>query len=287
MASRDSMSARYYGALHYLTRDQFSVAGLKSAGMKSARINVAGMKRARVKRTGVEIIVVNRPGVKRTFRNRHHFDVALLFLAGICLSGCSGAYYGAWEKLGVHKRDILVERVEAASEAQAAAKEEFRSAYQQFASVVRIPPSELQKTYESLLEVFEDASERADTVTDRIDAVESVSEALFDEWQDEIRQITSDSLRSQSASQLKASRRQYTDLIRAMRRAEAKMTPVLDAFRDQVLFLKHNLNARAIASLQGELAGIEKDVAALIRDMEASIEKSQKFIDDMSVSESG
>lgn len=208
-------------------------------------------------------------------------------LALTCLAGCSGAYYGAWEKLGVHKRDILVERVEAASDAQKAAKEEFRSAYQQFASVVEVSPSKLQSTYESLQEVFDDASERADTVTTRIDAVESVSEALFDEWQAEIKQISSDSLRSQSASQLKASRRQYWDLIRAMRKAEAKMAPVLDAFRDQVLFLKHNLNARAIASLKGELVGIEKDVAVLIRDMEASIEKSQKFIDDMSVGEAG
>ncbi|MCB1684300.1 MAG: DUF2959 domain-containing protein [Pseudomonadales bacterium] len=214
-------------------------------------------------------------------------NVALLLTAGVCFTGCSGAYYGAWEKLGVHKRDILVERVEAASEAQEAAKEEFRSAYQQFASVVQVSPSRLQSTYESLQEVYDDASERADKVTDRIDAVESVSEALFDEWQDEIRLISSDSLRSRSASQLKASRRQYSDLIRAMRRAEAKMAPVLDAFRDQVLFLKHNLNARAIASLKGELVGIEKDVAALIRDMEASIEKSQKFIEDMSVSDAG
>jgi hypothetical protein len=197
------------------------------------------------------------------------------------LAGCESAYYGAWEKLGVHKRDILVDRVEEASEAQEAAKEEFQSALEKFASVVEVPPSKLKDTYESLNDAFEDSKARAERVSDRIDAVESVSDALFEEWEDEIGQISNTRLKSSSKSQLNNSRRQYDGLIKAMRRAESKMEPVLTAFQDQVLFLKHNLNAQAVASLKGELAVIETDVAALIRDMEASIARSQAFIEDM------
>jgi hypothetical protein len=206
----------------------------------------------------------------------------LVLLVGLLLlTGCESAYYGAWEKLGVHKRDILVDRVEEASEAQEAAKEEFQSALEIFASVVEVPPSELKDTYESLNEAFEDSEARAEQVSDRIDAVESVSEALFEEWEEEIGQIGNSRLRSSSQSQLTASRKQYDGLIKSMRRAESKMDPVLNAFRDQVLFLKHNLNAQAVASLKGELAMIETDVAVLIRDMEASIARSQAFIEDM------
>lgn len=199
----------------------------------------------------------------------------------LLLAGCESAYYGAWEKLGVHKRDILVDRVEEASEAQEAAKEEFQSALEKFASVVDVPPSKLKDTYESLNDAFEDSSARAERVSDRIDAVESVSEALFEEWEDEIDQISNSRLKSSSRNQLKNSRRQYDGLITAMRRAESKMEPVLTAFQDQVLFLKHNLNAQAVASLKGELAMIETDVAELVRDMEASIARSQAFIEDM------
>jgi hypothetical protein len=204
-----------------------------------------------------------------------------LLVGFLLLAGCESAYYGAWEKLGVHKRDILVDRVEEASEAQEAAKEEFQSALEKFASVVDVPPSKLKDTYESLNEAFEDSEARAEKVSDRIDAVEAVSEDLFDEWEEEIDLIGNSRLRSSSESQLRASRKQYEELIKAMRRAESKMDPVLDAFRDQVLFLKHNLNAQAVASLQGELAGIQTDVAALIRDMETSIARSQAFIEDM------
>ena len=56
------------------------------------------------------------------------------------------------------------------------------------------------------------------------------------------------------------------------------MDPPLRAFRDQVLYLKHNLNARAIASLQGELRAVESEVAALVREMERSIREADSFV---------
>jgi len=48
--------------------------------------------------------------------------------------------------------------------------------------------------------------------------------------------------------------------------------------RDQVLFLKHNLNARAIASLQTELTRIQTDVSRLIRDMVIAMQEADSFI---------
>ena len=59
------------------------------------------------------------------------------------------------------------------------------------------------------------------------------------------------------------------------------MDPVLTSFRDHVLYLKHNLNAQAIASLQGDLGGIESDVGRLIAEMEKSIAEAQSFIKTM------
>lgn len=203
-------------------------------------------------------------------------------LLGVLLfGGCESAYYSAMEQVGVHKRDILVDRVDEAADAQEDAKEEFQSALELFTSVIEVPSSDLKDSYETLSDAFEDSQTRADLVSERIDAVESVSDALFAEWADEIEQISNTKLRSASAQQRTRSQRQYSELIKAMRRAEGKMQPVLVAFRDQVLFLKHNLNARAISSLQGELGSIQSDVAVLISDMEASIAKSQAFIEDM------
>jgi hypothetical protein len=68
-------------------------------------------------------------------------------------------------------------------------------------------------------------------------------------------------------------------MITAMRRSEAKMDPVLAALHDNVLYLKHNLNARAVASLKVELGDIEQDIEALIQEMRKSIDASNAFID--------
>ncbi len=209
------------------------------------------------------------------------WGACVLVSAGLLLAGCESAYYSTMESMGVHKREILVDRVDEAAEAQEDAKEEFRDALELFTSVVDVPPSGLQDAYDDLSDAFEDSESRAEAVRDRIGAVESVSDALFEEWRDEIELISNAKLKSASSTQLRRSEQQYRELIRAMRRAEGKMDPVLTAFRDQVLFLKHNLNAQAVASLQGELGSIQTDVAVLIRDMEASIAKSQAFIEDM------
>ncbi len=191
---------------------------------------------------------------------------------------CETAYYDINEKFGRLKNDILVDRVEDAMEAQEEAKEEFKDAFEQFESVVGVTKSELKSTYNKLNDAYEDAQSRAETVTEKIEAVDDVSSDLFEEWQDEIGQISSTNLRSKSAAQLRTSKTRYASLLKAMRKAESRMKPVLTSFRDHVLYLKHNLNAQAIASLKGDLGGIETDVGRLIREMEASISEAQSFI---------
>ena len=69
-----------------------------------------------------------------------------------------------------------------------------------------------------------------------------------------------------------------------MKRSEQKMQPVLAAFRDQVLYLKHNLNAQAVSSLQGTADTLQTDVAALVADMEAAVREATAFIDAMNKS---
>ena len=200
----------------------------------------------------------------------------LIFL--LLLAGCESAYYGVQEKLGNLKNDILVDRVEDAMDAQEEAKEEFKDALEQFESVVSVPESELKSVYNRLNDAFVDAQDKAQEVSGRIERVEDVAEDLFDEWQAELEMITSTSLRTKSASALRASRRDFAALIKAMKRAESRMEPVLTSFRDHVLFLKHNLNAQAISSLRGELVGIESDVGRLIQEMERSIAEARSFL---------
>lgn len=207
--------------------------------------------------------------------------LSLLVVALALTPSCRSAYYGVMEKFGVHKRDILVDRVEEGRDAQKEAKEQFQSALKAFQSVTRFQGGELEKAYDKLNGEYEESASRVDTVKSKISSIEKVSKDLFEEWRGEIGEMHDPKLKSASQRTLDDTRSRYDTLITAMKRAEARMEPVLVSFHDRVLFLKHNLNAQAIASLQGELGVIETDVSGLIQEMEASIAEADRFIEGM------
>ncbi|MCP4045759.1 MAG: DUF2959 domain-containing protein [Gammaproteobacteria bacterium] len=185
------------------------------------------------------------------------------------------------EGLGIEKRDILVDRVEEARDAQDDASEQFASALEQFRSTVNSDGGDLEEVYDRLNAEFERCAADAEEVSERIDSVEDVAGDLFEEWEAELDQYSSTSLRRNSASLLNDTRKRYKQLMSAMRRAERSMEPVLVAFQDQVLVLKHNLNARAIGALKNELDSIERDTANLITQMQKAIAEANAFIDSM------
>ena len=205
----------------------------------------------------------------------------LAVAAALCLS-CQTAYYNAMERLGYEKRDILVSRVDSARDAQQDAKEQFQDALQQFIAVTNFSGGELEEQYNQLKGEFEDSEARANDVRNRIDDVERVATDLFAEWNDELDQYANADMRRASKRQLDATQTRCKKLIGVMNRAEKKLDPVLAAFRDRVLFLKHNLNASAVASLRGERAKVESDIGALIADMNRSIAEADAFIKEMS-----
>ena len=204
----------------------------------------------------------------------------IIFIIAIS-NGCATAYYNAMEKIGVHKRDILVDRVEDARDAQSEAQEQFKSALEQFSSVVRIENTDLKNAYEKLNSEYEESENAAKNVTDRIDKVESVADALFREWEEELELYKRAELKSSSRKQLNTTKERYNKMLRSMRQAESSMAPVLSTFRDNVLFLKHNLNAQAIGSLRMEFKNLKGEIDRLITKMNTAIESSNSFISNL------
>jgi len=205
------------------------------------------------------------------------------FIILLFVSACSQAYYGALEKVGIHKRDIMVDRVQEAKQSQEEARDQFQSALEEFSSVANFQGGDLEDTYKKLNKELQKSEARAEDVTNRIDSVEDVSIALFKEWEQELDLYESQKLRTQSEQQLKDTKVRYEQLMAAMRLAESRIEPVLKPFRDQVLFLKHNLNAKAIASLRGELLKVESDTDKLIKELEVSIAEADRFIQETGI----
>jgi hypothetical protein len=205
----------------------------------------------------------------------------LWLLLLLSLGACQTVYYSTMEKFGIEKRDILVKRVDKARDAQQEAKEQFASALDKFIAVTNYDGGDLEKQYNTLKDEYDTSVSRAEDVKSRIDDVKDVADSLFKEWNEELGKYTDQNLRRSSQQQLKRTQASYKKLITAMDQAEKKIHPVLNAFQDRVLFLKHNLNANAIASLRNQKQSIEVDISALIRDMNKSIAEADAFISSM------
>jgi predicted nucleic acid-binding Zn-ribbon protein len=204
--------------------------------------------------------------------------MTLMAGALMLLCGCQSMYYGAMEKVGYEKRDIMKSRVAAARDAQDAVKKQFQDALQEFGSVVKYEGGDLEAKYNELNRTLQRSEAKAEAVHNRIDDVEKVAEALFKEWRHELSEYGSESLRKDSEQKMKQTRARYDELMAAMKKAEKTIEPVLTPLRDQVLYLKHNLNARALSSIRNELDRVQSDVSSLVSEMNKSIAEADKFI---------
>ena len=219
----------------------------------------------------------------RQLLNRQALGGAMLaVLLPMILTGCTTAAYSIQERFGIEKRDILVDRVEGVASAQTEAKEEFEDALEAFRAVVAVDAGELEVVYDRLSREYDQAEGQAETVRARVASVKRVASDLFREWEGELGEYSDASLRRTSERQLRDTERRYSQLAAKMDDATASMEPVLTVFNDRVLYLKHNLNARAIAAIDAETAALENDVARLIADMEQSIAAADAFIAEMS-----
>jgi hypothetical protein len=196
-------------------------------------------------------------------------------------SACDTVYYKTMKRFGMEKRDIMVDRVRDAQKAQTEAKEEFQTALERFKTVIEVKDSNLERKYQTLSKELERSEDKARAVHDRIKAVRDVSDDLFKEWEKELGKYSDRSLRTESERDLRETRRRADTLIASMTRAERRIAPVLTPLRDRVLFLKHNLNARAIGALGKELSTMRADVDSLIADLGAAIKDADAFIKEM------
>jgi len=212
--------------------------------------------------------------------------IVSVFIVG--LVGCQSAVqqavrdtkYSAYEMIGVQKRDLLKREVKATREEQAEASEEFKDALEKLKAVYAFDGGEVEKSYRQLNSAYADAESQATEVRTRIQRVETTAGDLFQEWDKEIDQMKTASLKTQSRRTLTQTQTRYHEMITSLKRAEATMNPVLSKMKDQVLFLKHNLNAKAIGSLRGEGVVIERDIERLLQEMNMAIAAADRFIEE-------
>lgn len=157
-----------------------------------------------------------------------------LLLPAAILASCNSIYYTAWEKLGWEKRDLLVSAMKSARSEQKEVGEEFQGALLQLQKLTGYRGGSLERAYNKCKGEYEGCEAQATKV------------------RTEIRKYDKTSLAADSRAKLADKRAHFMQLSTSLHAAESSMEPLLCQFHDQVLYLKHNLNAAAIGSLRGK-----------------------------------
>jgi chromosome segregation ATPase len=194
------------------------------------------------------------------------------------LAGCSSVQYSALEKVGIHKRDILVDNVEEARDSQSETREQLVTAYEELTALIGYEGGALEKKYNSLSKEVERSQDLTDELDGHLSDIDRVSKDLFKEWEAELELYNSAALKAEQAKKLSESRRQFRTMRDRMQKARDRVDPVMAVLTDNVLFLKHSLNAQALASLKGQVTVLEGQVDALIQDMQVAIDEADAFI---------
>ena len=200
----------------------------------------------------------------------------------LMLGSCQTIYYNFWETLGQEKRDLLQSNVAKVQNDQREVQEAFKDTLERVRAEYKLEASDLEDFYDDLSANYEQARARAEALSERTEKVRDIASDLFSEWEAEAKTITNATYRSDSLAKLRVAKTEFGEMDRHMTTVLKKIDPVLVKLNDRVLYLKHNLNARAVQVFQKEFQSVEGDIQSLIKDIEASIEASQSFMAELS-----
>lgn len=208
--------------------------------------------------------------------------VALVGLLGGSI-GCKAGYYATAEAFGAHKRDLLVDRIKDARDAQENARDQFDRTVKRFHAVTEAEPGNLQRRFNQLESQLSRTRSRADAVHARMTSVEQVAADLFAEWRQELEQFSDPTLRASSEQSLAETESRYEAMFAVMHDARSKMTPVLQVLEDQTLRLKHELNATSAASMKDTARELDVEVRHLLAELDRAIKEANSFIARMGI----
>ena len=198
---------------------------------------------------------------------------ALVSVSGGCLASDRGSFLVLG---GSHApQEDLVECVHAAGVEVDDARGDFAEVFRLYQRLTAPQAAELEDLSETFEDALETCQDRAKHLTKRLDAVQRENDELVQDWQAELQQFSGETMRKKSESMLQETHGRSKRVLDALTRVQDRMQPVVLKLQDYALFFHHNLNARAIATLQDTY----KDFDAEFRALESEFGKARQEVD--------
>lgn len=199
-------------------------------------------------------------------------------LAFSLMNGCATVYYDVWEALGQEKRDLLRSNILKTKKDHHKVEDQFEDTLAKVRATYKLKNPKLESLYDTFKEDYQLSKSKAEQLSRRIETVNNIAQDLFSEWKTESSKIKNDTYRKDSVKKRQLSMVRFGAMMKSMREVEKSLGPVLTKLNDQVLYLKHNLNASSIGAFKGELNSVETEIKNLIAEIQQSNKQADKFI---------
>jgi chromosome segregation ATPase len=160
-------------------------------------------------------------------------------------------------------QEDLVECVRSADEEAAEARTDFDTAFTLYQRVTTPQAAELDELADDFADTIESCRERFEDLAARRDKIDREAQALFQGWNEELARFSLDVLRAKSAAMLADTEKRTERVQKALERMQARMEPVVKKLEDYALFFHHNLNPRAIATLEDTYKDFDEEYRTL------------------------
>jgi hypothetical protein len=209
-------------------------------------------------------------------RRGNAIGAATFLLMGLLLlSGCQSVHRAASERFSLARQDSLVREIDRASRLHQATADQLGVALETYQYVLDPEEFSLRERYELLSREYVRAERLAADTRERIEDMEHAARAHFVDWENRLYEYTDPVIRNASRQQLDASRQEYERVVTHVRRTETRTNRVIQAFGDQVRFLRHNLNQQAIGALRNPATELQLEVTDLMEEMQKAGEALQ------------
>jgi len=216
-----------------------------------------------------------------TQKNVRAVAAVLVYVFLIFIVGCGNAYKAS----GQYKRELLLNRIEKARQCHDQAREQFEVVLANYTSIIDGKGGDIRTKYNKLNRECKRAESIDEDMSKRIKEVEKVGKPLFRDWEDELNQYQDEQLRRTSEEQLDLTRSKYLKCIHSIKACQAKVKDVIALINDQILFLSHNLNSKALTTFKKDTSYLKDEISGLVKQMQNAVKETETFIDENSTVE--
>ena len=200
----------------------------------------------------------------------------VLALFALLVCGCK-ALGGSLLVGGPHApQEDLVARARGAERETQEARTDFAAAFLLYQRLTAPQAVELERLSDEFEDSVETCEDRARDLSERMDSIRAETQDLVKSWNEELARFSSEAVRKKSEAQMRDTEERAQRLLAALERLQGRMKPVLMKLQDYALFFDHNLNPRAIATLQDTYKDFDKEFKSL----ESELGKAQTEIAD-------